>query len=350
MNDNNCVITATGYYKTGSSAAYDLLKEYSSCTSGIVGEAEFEHLMLYTPNGLFDLEDKLLLGNNIHRSDEALRSFYEEMRRLNDNNFVWFGNYSKKPGPGFMEAVDGFIENLTDIILNCNWSYDYLTTKFSLKHTFGSIKNVLTGRQVVGDFAKGIVYRKKDCTRYSYVTEEEFYKIAEIFFTSYCELIKGENQGSLLMDHCILPHNLYRIDRYLGNMKVILVDRDPRDVFIPVMNEVKSKNVSPRVPCDIEDFILFWKKLRSSVKKADSKSILRIRFEDMFYNYEESVRLIEDFCGLDAKDHVDKYKYFNPEKSIKHLKTFSNCSEYEKEIKRIEESLTEYLYDFPENL
>lgn len=86
------------------------------------------------------------------------------------------------------------------------------------------------------------------------------------------------------------------------------------------------------------------------MKRADGKNILRLRFEDMFYNYEESVQLIEDFCGLEAKDHIDKYKYFNPEKSINHLKTFSHCNEYEKEIKRIEDSLTEYLYDFPENL
>ena len=35
-----------------------------------------------SPNGLFDLEDKLLIGNNAIRSDEAIRSFETQMKKL----------------------------------------------------------------------------------------------------------------------------------------------------------------------------------------------------------------------------------------------------------------------------
>ncbi|MGM9552428.1 MAG: sulfotransferase domain-containing protein [Clostridia bacterium] len=345
--NNDSIITTTGFYDTGSSAVYVLLKEYESCTEGIMKNSDVEHLMMYTPNGLFDLEDKLLLGNNIHRSDEALRSFYEEMRRLNDNNFVWFGNYSKKFGPVFMEAVDDFIENLTDIKLDCNWSYDYLTTKFSFKHTLGSIKNVLTGRQAVGDFTKSIVYRKKDCTRYSYVTDEEFYSAAKNLVQAYCSIIRGGNEGKLIMDHFLLPNNLYRMDNYFHNMKVILVDRDPRDVFVHAVEESSQKGFNTRIPTDVDNFIILWKKLRNSVKSFNSENVLTLSFEDLIYKYEKTVKKIEDFCDLNPQDHVLKMQCFSVEKSKKNTQMFLKYPHLDNEIKKIERELSDYLYDFP---
>ena len=340
------IIVTTGYYDTGSSAVYVLLKEYSSCTTGITKDKDIEHMIMYTPNGVFDLEDKLLHGNNIHRSDEALRSFETEMHRLNDNNFVWFGNYKSFLGPEFMNSVDTLIESLTDVKLNCNWSYDYVTTKFSLKHMFGSIKNILFGKKVVGDFCKKIVYRKKDCTRYSYVTADKFYKEARGFVHSYCDIIRGRNDGTLIMDHFLLPNNLYRLDKYFDNMKVIVVDRDPRDVYVHAVEESKQKGFQTRIPIDVEQFILFWRKLRNCTKDT-SKNVLNIKFEDLIYKYDEIVGTIEDFCGLNSEEHIHKLKFFSVEKSKKNTQMFLKYPELKNEIKKIESELNEYLYDFP---
>lgn len=57
---------------SGSSAVTDLLSEYSNvnCKNG-----DFEYVFLHCPDGVFDLEDKLLKGNNIIRSDDAIRKF-----------------------------------------------------------------------------------------------------------------------------------------------------------------------------------------------------------------------------------------------------------------------------------
>lgn len=341
------MIITTGYYDTGSSAVYVLLKEYSSCTTGIAKDKDIEHMIMYTPNGVFDLEDKLLHGNNIHRSDEALRSFEKEMHRLNDNNFVWFGNYKSFLGPDFMKSVNSFVENLTDVRLNCNWSYDYLTTKFSLKHTLGSIKNVLLRKRVAGDFFKRIVYRKKDCTRYSYVTADKFYNEAKKFVDSYCDIIRGENEGTLIMDHFLLPNNLYRLDNYFDNMKVIVVDRDPRDVFVHAVEESKQKGFQNRIPIDVDDFIVFWKRLRACTKDtSDNSNIIKIQFEDLIYKYEETVKAIEEFCNLKSSDHVRKLECFSVEKSRKNTQMFLKHPELKDEIKKIESELSEYLYDF----
>ena len=81
------IISTSGFYCTGSSAVFNLLEEYESCTAGKLKKwqipaSDYEHIIMYTPDGVFDLEDKLLIGNSIHRSDEALRRFYKEMLLL----------------------------------------------------------------------------------------------------------------------------------------------------------------------------------------------------------------------------------------------------------------------------
>ncbi len=340
------VITTTGFYKTGSTAVFELLKEYNACTAGIVGDNEYEHLLLYTPNGLFDLEDKLLLGNNIHRSDEAIRSFYTEMHRLNDNDFVWFGNYKKITDNQFIPLVETFVESLTDIKLNCKWSYDYLYTKFSLKHLFGSIKNVFLNKSINGHFAKKIVFRNKNVTRYCYCTPEEFYEKAEEFFRNYCKLFNDAPDKLLVLDHCILPGDIYRTDKYLKNLKTIIVDRDPRDVYLYIMKEAKSGGLTSSVPYDVEEFVLFWKRIREISKIEQRENVLIIKYEDLFYKYAETVKKIEEFCGIDSSSHIDCYKYFNPNNANEYLATFKDCKEYKEEISYIEKELVEYLYEF----
>ena len=103
-------IAVTGYFGSGSSAVLDLLCEFDSVTTGLPDNIKsFEHTTLYQPGGIFDLEDKLLLGNDIHRSDEAIRTFKTEMMRLNDNNFGWFGSFKEMFGDEF-EKITNILE------------------------------------------------------------------------------------------------------------------------------------------------------------------------------------------------------------------------------------------------
>ena len=93
MCDEHKIITIEGYCGTGSSAGYDLLREYKNCSDGGLGD--YEHLLLYTPHGLFELEDRLLKGNSIHGSDAAIDDFYYAMKRLYECDFNYCGGYKK---------------------------------------------------------------------------------------------------------------------------------------------------------------------------------------------------------------------------------------------------------------
>lgn len=337
------VITSTGYYATGSSAVYDLLREYSTCSPGIYQGKEMEHLLLYTPDGLFDLEDKLLVGNNIHRSDEAIDAFRSAMTSLYKNNFLWFGNFKHFYGEKFLKLVDEFVEEITDFKIATTWYYDCYDTVFSPIKLAKDIAKVVLHKKITGDFSKKIVYREKNGFRYSFIMPERFYVAAKKFISSFIDMTETEKNKKLILDHFLLPHNLYRLPNYFDDsIRVFVVERDPRDVFVQMMNRKHLRTES--IPTDIDDYITFWRNLRRIERPIEDSRICRIWFEDLLYHYDETVEMIENFCGLDSADHIEPKKYFVPEKSIKNTRLYVDNTEYKEEIEKIERELPEYLY------
>ncbi len=67
------------------------------------------------------LEDKLLIGNNAIRSDEAIRSFELQMKKLYDKKYWWVGNYKKLFSPNFMKITDDFIKNIQQFNYSGYW-------------------------------------------------------------------------------------------------------------------------------------------------------------------------------------------------------------------------------------
>lgn len=75
----NQIIIPTGYMGSGSSAVTNIISEIDGYD---VNNDSFEYVMLHCPDGLFDLENKLLMENNAIRSDEAIHRFLWCMKDL----------------------------------------------------------------------------------------------------------------------------------------------------------------------------------------------------------------------------------------------------------------------------
>ena len=83
--------------------------------------------------------------------------------------------------------------------------------------------------------------------------------------------------------------------------------------------------------------------MRLIEKKIEDKKIMRIHFEDLIYDYENTKKKLIKFLNFQSKKHINKLKRFNPEVSIKNTRLFDN-EKYSCESKIIEEKLREYLY------
>lgn len=116
----NQLIVPCGYMGSGSSAITDLMKEIKNYKAP---NNDFEYVFLHCPNGVFDLEDKLLNGNNAIRSDEAIHSFIATMRLLFDKKNYWVGMYKSKVSVDFMKYCYDFIEKLNVYKYNNTYWY-----------------------------------------------------------------------------------------------------------------------------------------------------------------------------------------------------------------------------------
>ena len=301
------------------------------------------------PNGLFDLEDKLLIGNSIHRSDEAMNAFYQAMKDLYENNYQVFGNYKKRYGKRFVAAVEKLIEDLTEYRIQGNWYYDY-EMQFSLVHTAASTFHKICNQPVNANFFENIRHREKfsdNITRYAFPTEEVFYRKASAFIREFFSMAQGNSQGVLLLDHLILPHNVFRLPRYLegDELKVIIVDRDPRDVYIDIRKRQEMEGKSPPIPVDPKDYVRFWIALRESERIVQlPEQVLRIQYEDLFYRFEDTVSLIERFCGFTPDQHVYPGRFFKTSMSKTYLNQYMTNRKWTRAIQYIENNLQEYLY------
>ena len=161
-------------------------------------------------------------------------------------------------------------------------------------------------------------------------------------------MAQGNRQGVLLLDHLILPHNAFRLPRYLegDELKVIIVDRDPRDVYIDIRKRQERDGEIPPIPVDSKDFVRFWRALRESEKIVQlPKQVLRIQYEDLFYKYEETVSLVEGFCGFSPDQHKDPGRFFDPSKAKEYINQYITDEKWTTTIQYIENNLPEYLYN-----
>lgn len=334
------IIITTGYMGSGSSAATDLIAEYKNCQNE---RKSYEYIFLSCPNGLFDLEDKLRYGNNAFRSDEALKNFSNVMNDLYCKRFWWVGNYKMIIGDDFIKYIEEFMNEIVKFKFTGYWYWsEYPDIKM--------IGKLIAIKPFKLLFHK--IHEFKKITRYNNQMEVTFFN-ADVFYTAAKKLIYqtihliAKDEKNVILDQLLLPFNLYRIDNYFNKgTYAIVVERDPRDVFILNKYIWNKKKISVPFPLEVYGFCEFYKMMRESEHKCDSDKVIRINFEDLIYNYEQTVCKIENHIGFTKDDHIYKRKRFDPAISIKNTQLFHK-SEYAEEVKIIEEYLTEFLYDFP---
>lgn len=336
----NRIIIPTGYMGSGSSAITDLVAEFKDCKNEF---KSYEYVMLHSPNGLFDLEDKLLIGNNAIRSDEAIRTFESQMKKLYDKKFWWVGNYKKIIGPNFMDIVYNYIHKITQLNYSGYWyTHEEINFKMFLK---------LIARKPIKMIFRNKHYKPilkyNDGMRISFIKPEDFYKYSKEFIYN---VISAISQGSenVVLDQFLLPFNLFRVDNYFNDdTRIIVVQRDPRDVFILNKYIWSKKNFEVPMPYDVHEFCKYYKGMRESEKPTTSNKVLRINFEDLVYKYDETVNKVMSHLDFTDEMHINKKQRFNPDLSIKNTQIFNSSTKYEAEMKVIEKELKDYLYDFP---
>lgn len=329
------IIVPMSYMGSGSSAVTDLLREYEGINTK---NSDFEYVFLHAPNGLFDLEFKLLYNNNAIRSDEAVKSFRKLMKKLYIYGGWGIANYKHKISKNFMNIVDSYLDSIVTSKYRGIW---YFYQKPSKMAWF-----IRVIRRVI--FKKSTKLKQVELEM-SMVSSDDFYEKSRKFILNVIKEISYKEEY-MVLDQLLLPHNLNIIDNYkIEELFPIIISRDPRDVFIMNKYFWKPRNQEVPYPTDVKEFCNYYKMMRENEKKTNTLA-LRLNFEDLVLNYEETKQDIENFIGIDSIHHKAKFEYFNPAISVNNLQVYNRDDKYREEVEVIELELSEYLYNFKERI
>lgn len=339
-------IFITGFYGTGSSAVIDLLGEFDGVDIAI--GKRYEHSIFLGQSCLLDLYQRLFgtMSNRVIQ-DRAINDFIDEMKRQSNYDFGWYGSYKKLFGSKVVDAAYEFVDSISAVVEGDGFAHAK-GTRFSPVHAILQIGAAILKGYKITKLGRKYCYDGKSM-RYLTATEDEFVVAAKKFVDAYFELCAKEETE--IYDHVLFPEQCGAMKNIFTNEKLIIVDRDPRDIYFSayyVWNTTRCGRQKSPFPQGVDAFCKTWKRTHElTLKNANCDRIKIVKFEDLIYQYDKTVADIADFCGLDLRRHINKGKIFVPSKSINNTQVYLKSKKFSAENEILERKLADYLYDFP---
>ena len=298
--ENKRYISVSGYGWTGSGACIDLLKEFEGFDA-----LQGEFRIAKDPCGLIDLENSLVHNWDFIRHDVAIRDFLKYCNVLSRPTSLYRKSgkdFSNKLNVDFMMESRTYIDRLTNI--------NYIGDTFVHRYNVPAYKNLFMKlRSKFGlSNAKNMYFSGPAYSDFIQETREYI----DNLFNQYA---RNNTIDTVILDQAIPPTNILNTSKYFKDIKTIIIDRDPRDIYTNMIKRDKLLGPELKNKNSVSAYIEWHKQLRR-VAVSDSNSlhvdeyVLRLNFEDLVLNYNDSILKIKDFLGGNMQ-HNQKNRYFN---------------------------------------
>jgi len=300
------IILISGYTTSGSSAVIDLMKEIKG-----VKVIEREFRILQDPDGLFDLEHKICTESNPLNSDIAIKRFSKFINTYFSNRLLSrrIGlNYQKHINPDYQKITDEFIKSITKFTYD-NWWWYLALELDSIDYFSFRLKSLLN---------------KIKLTRFKFI-EKSYFPIydrlnylnsARKYISDLIDYHFDDETNHVVIDQASGPNVYSKALEYFENSKMIIVDRNLEDTKKNIILDNRLIGLDSN-SLDFDDKFRYWYDTYriGKIEDDNNKNTLIISFEDLVMNYEDVTKQIFDFLNIEPKNHLDKYKYFDPNKS-----------------------------------
>lgn len=332
------VLSCSSFYGSGSSAITDLLSEYSSAKP----VSDYEFTFLYEPDGISDLEYNLVECFNRVNACVAIKRFLKAVKR-NNGDVLHHQNYSKFFKKQYLPLSEKYINDLIDVKYYGYLDFD-LRDRSKLNYLW-----LIFWRKVfnkIGAQRGGVL--RKELTYCAAPSEDKFLDATRQYVKQLFEIYNSENAEYIVLDQVFPSTNVEKIRRYVPfESKIILVNRDPRDVYM-CLRYLWTKETYPPSGKNVEEFCKWYEYCHQKAMDEAAKCdiVMPINFEDLIYKYDETVAKIEDFTGLKANEHCRKFERLNPKVSAFNTRVWERYPKEKENIEYIKKHLSKYLYNF----
>jgi hypothetical protein len=314
------VTIGSGY--SGSSALFDFLK-ISQLFYDPFNNKEFS--LMYDPGGIKDIEQSIRFNFTPNKNTYLFNQFKK--------NIEYYVSSEKNFKPGQNLYLENY--NLEKILLN------YLNSISSVIYEAES--NLLKYNNSRIDILKKKIFKflfKKKIKKKMILFCElnEFLNKTQNLFHEL--LLSNNNKKDIIIDQGGTIWNPISTTKYYINPKIIIVNRDPRDIF----SEFKEKTASSFPGNDVEIFCHWFKNIKNKINKKEYtySNLLIVNFEDLIFDNENCTKIISNFTNVNLDNSKKNFNFDRSKKNI--LRYRNNLKNFE--IKKIEDLLSEYLYNF----
>ena len=337
------LITTTGFSNTGSGAIIHLLSEFDGMANPI---DNYEIRLLYDPDSISDLEYHIVEDPHRQNSGYALLRFKDYID-FNTNKFL-NPHYERICKGKFREMSYNFLNDITEFRYHGSSYLDILRRGklyWFLYRCYRKFVLLFLTRNTLPFVRPSLIAPK---LLYAPTCNGDvFLQCAKKYVGSFLKYVNNTDDNYLMIDQFLPPTNVTRYERYIPDdyqLRAFIVDRDPRDLYV-IFKKIGNNKA---LPCD--DVNIFcdwylWTRKQSRLIK-DTKSVKRIQFEDLIYEYERTRNEIIAFCGLDENDCSRKRTIFKPELSINNTQTWIRFPDTHEDVKIIKSRLEDFCYDF----
>lgn len=325
------IVGVSGYGATGASAVVALIMECKDIQSYKYG---MEFQLLQEPDGILDLHHYIV-------EDQRRLSSHIIIKRFMNNMDNFGGRLLRKETDTFFYTLcEDYLKSLNSIEWKGKSDFDTPDVRsFLYKKKYHSFTKIITkiGRIVKSDFTWPPCYNRY----YASMTEEQFAKATNIFLTRLLKSSGFNMNCTILLEQLFPPNEPTAGMQFFEDCRCIVVERDPRDLFIITNHLMSHKAVFMPNNGNVDDFIKYYKGLHAKTSK-DSR-VKYIQYEDLIYDYDNSARDLLGWLGLTMEK---ERTIFIPEESVNNTCLYYNYPELKEDIEKIEYELKEYLYPF----
>lgn len=338
---NHKYITCTGFGGTGSSVISDLMQEFDNVKSC---GSDFEMSIAFDIGGISDLQHYLVDDFERNKVSEGIFMFKKYIRAITSE-------YTHYLGEDFCTIMSSYLNNL----ILFEWSGENRMQHFRygryerfLYYSFPfKIQNIIRKYFLNDDSYEHTGWFKKKLPMQVTASPDIFFIETRKMFETILDLLDKEYKYEYLcFDQLIPAYNFKRYLNYFPNMKLIIVDRDPRDLFL--LNElywheawIPSQNVAL--------FTKWFKEIRRDLEeniRLNKNNVLYIKLEDAIYKYDETISRILSFVGISKDSHISPLTHFVPEKSKRNTCLWKKSDRKRNEILEIEKELDKFCYKY----
>lgn len=306
------IVSVQGFGYSGSGAVVDLLREYD--TTHVIGYVDDEGSVasknikcdevdvLRLAGGLFEVE-KYLGSNNVFQNDALLHRVVAQF----DHSDLYRNN------PAIRYYYYEYMSQICEVLTDSPSSQEY--------------NSYLNHRG-----ANDILFLKD-------MTIDEYRSLCRRFINSIFAVIKhsSKEKSFLVLDQLTndFEFDVQRYLDYIPNLKIIMVYRDPRDVY----TFAKKADVA-WIPHKTVDMFIKWYRIVTKYFDAKEQNLYHVvQFENLVCDYDRIVAGIENYIGLQKSAHTKKGTCLDVSHSEKNLGIWRQFSMWDKDYIMIHQQL-----------